>query len=308
MNNCSTTFPTSLCKLRHFERVWERLQETHCKRHAIPYSLLVLGQSGVGKSALARAYCESHPVVPTPSKLIMPVLYVALTDTTTPKALVEQLLHALNVTAFNRSTTLLQLQDRLLHLLSMHQVELVIIDEVQECLPRAHGPARQKIIKLLTWLIDHSQIPFALFGTPIAENLFRFGADNEEYKTEEQFSRRCYAPIRLTAIPPMSQSWLAAANYFLDKRDHSPFDIKYQSHKGLLNRLYLATSGKFGLLEKFLLHLPSDINMFDEQQLPILAKVYATTISDKNLNPFDDVVFNDIELESHIQRFKQEFK
>lgn len=308
MINCSNTFPTNLCKLRHFEKLWEMLHETHSKRFAIPYSLLVLGQSGVGKSALARAYCESHPMVPTPTKLIMPVIYIALTDTTTPKALVEQLLFALNVTAHNRATTLLGLQDRLLNLLRDHKVEMVIIDEVQECLPRAHGPARQKIIKLLTWLIDHSKIPFALFGTPIAENLLRFGANTEEYKTEEQFSRRCYAAVRLVAIPPRCDSWLASVNYFLKKRSHSVFDIKYQSHKTLLDRLYLATSGKFGLLEKFMLHMPSEINIFDERELTVLAKVYAFTISDKILNPFDKAVFSDIEVERLIQGYMQEFK
>lgn len=301
-------FPNHLCKLTHYAKLWELLVKTHNKSTTIPYSLVVLGESGVGKSALARAYSDAYPKTNATDRVIMPVLYFALTDTSSPNSLLEQTLRALTITQFNRRCTLLSLQDRLLKLLKEHNVELIIIDEVQECLPRAHGPARQKIIKLLTWLIDHSKIPFVMFGTPIAQNLLRFGEQSDEYKTEEQFSRRCYPPVNLTAILPRSHSWLNAVNFFLDKLQHPHFNIEFESHKDLLNRLYIATSGKFGLLEKFMLHLPVDINMFDEQRLTTLARVYFDTISTKKSNPFNISSISDVEIEGLIEQYSKKLQ
>lgn len=280
--------------------------KTHQKEHGIPYSSLVLGQSGVGKSAIAKAYYKSFPQKLCDGIDVKPVVYVSLTDTTTPKGLVEQLLHALNVTTFNRTNNLLELQDRLLKLLKKHKVEFVIIDEVQECLPKVSGPARQKIIKQLTWLIDNSKIPFAMFGTPIAENLLTFGVGTEDYKSEEQFSRRCYSPIRLTPIPPKSNSWLKAVNYFVSKRSEPELTTSDELQIDLINRLYVATEGRFGLLEKFMIHLPLDLNILLPESRETMAQVFYRTISDKKLNPFIFEDYDDVKIEAAIQQLKRE--
>ena len=300
-------FPETLCQLPFLNSLWLTIAETHHKQCEKTYNLLVLSQSGVGKSALAKAYKAEYPSVKINEKLIIPVIYIALTDTASPKALVEQLLYSFNITRFNRSVSLLELQDRFLFLLKAHQVELIIIDEVQECLPRAQGPAKQKIIKLITWLTDHGGVPFVLFGTPIAKNMLQFGVDTEEYKTEEQLSRRCCAPIVLPAIQPFSKSWLKAVNFFLEKCSHPHLDASYKSHQSIMNRLYLATKGKFGLLEKFMLHLPEGINLHDENANKLLSKVYIKTIliSNTGLNPFCEDTFSDTDIEIKLYLMKE---
>lgn len=302
-------FPEQLCQLVHFTEVWKRLIAAHSKSHGgKPYALLVLGYSGVGKTALAQEYFKAFPKRIENEKLIMPVLYVALTDTTTPKCLVQQLLGAMNVSDYNRANTLLQLQSRLLKLLQQHEVQMVIIDEVQECLPRAYGPARQKIIKLLSWLIDHSQLPFALFGTPIAKKLITFGDQNDEYKTEEQFSRRCYAPIDLKPIPPASNYWLEAVNFFMDKRNQPRFDATFEMHRAFLNRLYIATEGRIALLEKLMIHIPANQNFLDSRSRMTLAYAFHSTISNSKANPFRDEDFDDAQVEATIQILKEAFR
>lgn len=302
-------FPAELCQLVHYTEVWNRLFTTHSKSNGgIPYALLVLGYSGVGKTALAQQYFRAFPKRVENEKVVMPVLYVALTDTSSPKCLVQQILGAMNVTDFNRANTLLQLQSRLLKLLKQHEVQMVIIDEVQECLPRAHGPARQKIIKLLSWLIDHSQLPFALFGTPIAKKLITFGEKNDEYKTEEQFSRRCYAPINLSPIPPASNYWLDAVNFFMDKRNQPRFDAKLEMHRSFMNRLYIATDGRMALLEKFMIHVPENLRFLDSSSRKTLAHVFYTTISNSKQNPFLDTDYDDAEVEATIQLLKKGLK
>lgn len=303
MNNAA--FPSQLCKLRQTETLWERLRETHQCDHRIPYGMLIVGKSGVGKTALAKAYQESFPPIETPEKKIFPVVYVALTETRSPKGLVEQLVNAFNITRFNRATTLLSLQERLLNLIKVHKVEFFIIDEVQECIPTSYGRARQDIVKQITWLINETKLPFAFFGTPIAKELVSFSSDT--YKDEEQLSRRLYAPLQLSAIPPMSASWMDSINFFLLKRDHPPLDKQYNSHQTLMNRLYLATSGKFGLLEKFMLHLPTGLNLLDEHAHEVLTAAYRKTISTSPLSPFDDKDFGMVELAHHMQRLKSEY-
>lgn len=248
------------------------------------YSLLMTGESGVGKTFIAKHYCAMYPSIEMPEKTVYRVLYCKLMQTKSAIDLLLQLTMALGAIPARTTTKVYLAQKRLLHLLKEHKVELIILDEVQECLPDVDGIMAQRMAKQFASLIDCSGIPLVLLGTPTAARLLnlKYGDSKHQLFGEEQLSRRFISEQRIYPIPQRCQAWLDCVNYFCDKFIFEKFSMQ---DKAVLNRLYLATNGKPGLIEKLFHFLPQEQTAIAPDELQ---QSYQLSISSTSINPFDN--------------------
>ncbi|WP_339351061.1 TniB family NTP-binding protein [uncultured Alteromonas sp.] len=266
------------------------LERVHHKRFDANYSLLITGLSGTGKSYFASSYLSHYPSINTPQLTIRPVVYVKLTETRTAVDLLLQIVKAFTNVVGNNVNKAHIVQDRLSVLLREHKVELIIIDEVQECLTDIDGITSQRMAKQIAALLDNNpDISLLMLGTPVAGRLLRlrYGKSTERLKGEEQLSRRFMAEQKLNIIPSRCQCWLACCNYFSEKYKFSSFSLE---DKQLLNRLHIATDGRIGLLNK----LFSVAQIIEQPYFhKKLEEAYLASINSSAFNPFNTDMLSD---------------
>lgn len=278
----------------------ETIEQIHQQNGELKYSMLLTGESGSGKTYLAKLYLDRYPHKDTIEKILIPVLYCKLTQTKTATDLLLQLTGALGASTDRPTTKTYIAQKRLVHLLKEHHVELIIVDEVQECLPDIDGITAQRMAKQFAALIDDAKIPLLLIGTPLAARLLklRYGSTKCQTHGEEQLSRRFIARQLLLPIPPRCQAWLNCINYFCSKYIFQSLTIQ---DKAMLNRIYVATQGKLGLIEKLFAFLPPKNT---EITVENLFYSFNLSINTQVTNPFDIYLFTDDDISSMLDSWK----
>lgn len=266
------------------------LEHVHHKQFDANYSLLITGLSGTGKSYFATSYLERYPPSNTHELKIRPIVYVKLTETRTSVDLLLQIVKAFTPVIGNNIKKAHIVQDRLSVLLREHKVELIIIDEIQECLTDIDGITSQRMAKQIAGLLDNNpNISLVMLGTPVAGRLLRlkYGKSTERVKGEEQLSRRFLAEQQLNIIPSRCQCWLNCCNYFSKKYNFTDFSL---DDKKLLNRLHIATDGKIGLLNK----LFSVAQIIEQPEFSEkLEHAYSASINSSAFNPFNIDMLSD---------------
>ncbi|KTF14777.1 ATP-binding protein [Pseudoalteromonas sp. H105] len=266
------------------------IEQVHNQQFDKAYGLLITGLSGTGKTFLAKNYQSQFKVRKTPELTTYPVVYVKLSETRTATDLLLQIIKSFTNVLGRHSNKAFVVQDRLSALLVAHQVELIIIDEVQECLTDIDGITSQRMAKQIAALIDNNpQVGIVLIGTPVAGRLLRlkYGKSKERLQGEEQLSRRFLSEQTLTIIPSRCDCWLNCCNYAAEIFKFSPFS---RNDLVLLNRLHVATEGKIGLLLKLF-----SIASFSSEETNIekFEDAYLTGINSSAYNPFDEDAFSD---------------
>lgn len=266
------------------------LERVHHKHFDANYSVLITGLSGTGKSFFASSYLSHYPPIDTPQLRIRPVVYVKLTETRTAVDFLLQIVKAFTNVVGNNVNKAHIAQDRLSVLLREHKVELVIIDEVQECLTDIDGITSQRMAKQIATLLDNNpNISLVMLGTPVSGRLLRlkYGKSTERLKGEEQLSRRFLAEQHLRIIPSRCDCWLNCCNYFSKKYNFTDFSL---DDKKLLNRLHIATDGRIGLLNK----LFSVAQIIEQPYFhKKLEEAYLVSINSSAFNPFNTDTLSD---------------
>jgi len=237
--------------LRHwyFDDVVKKINLIHQQTDESKYSLLVVGVSGAGKSKLAKWYKSQFPETKATEVVLKPVVYVHLKQPNSPNNLLEQIITGMGTSIFPRSKTVYNLVLQLKVLLKECKTELIIIDETQECLPDTDGPKAQSMAKTFVAILEQCKVPLILMGTPALKRILKlkYRADKKGFSKEEQLSRRFLATCDLAIFISRTDEWLEAVNFFGEKagmRKLIKGDIT------LLDRIYVATGGRIGLLKK----------------------------------------------------------
>ncbi|WNC68026.1 TniB family NTP-binding protein [Thalassotalea nanhaiensis] len=264
------------------------------------YSLLITGLSRCGKSFIGIRYAELHQPFHLDGVKQTPILYVKLNGAKSSVDVLNQIILALGGPESKTGTKPHTVQERLTKLFPEHGVQMVFIDEVQDCLPQSDGKQAQEMAKQFCRLFDDSGIPFVLLGTPSAKRLvnIRFGKNNDNLllvKTdEEQVSGRMLAPLNLPTIFPRTQCWIDCVQFFLDKFN-LPSEIA--TNKLLLNRIYVATEGRLGFLEK-LMFIVSTKKFATSSTMQMFERAYKLAFCPKPDNPFNEEAFTDHTIKS----------
>jgi Cdc6-like AAA superfamily ATPase len=132
-----------------------------------PECLIVVGDTGSGKTTIIEKYLADNPRLETNSGSIIPTLFISLPANATPVTACESLLSAMgDPLAFSHGKDPAQLMKIAKDLLNQCQVELIIIDEFQHMIDRKSRDVLHSVADWLKMIIIRSKIPVVLFGMP----------------------------------------------------------------------------------------------------------------------------------------------
>jgi hypothetical protein len=146
--------------------------------------LLILGESGTGKSSLCRLIEQKFERFSTPECDVVPVLVIAVPPAATIASVAVTMLTKLGDPSPS-SGNISAKSARIVILCRACRVELVLFDEAQHIHDRGQVVTHYLVGDWLKNLIDEMKIPTVFFGLPRLENLLQV---NEQLR--RRFSRR----------------------------------------------------------------------------------------------------------------------
>ncbi|TNE65432.1 MAG: transposase [Alphaproteobacteria bacterium] len=135
-----------------------------------PECLLILGESGVGKTTIKEFYLRRYPRTETTSGTTIPVLAAAIPVPATMKAMATALLISLGDPSALRGSLDNKTQ-RLYKLIRECEVEILILDEFQHFIDRDNLRVLRSVSDWLKNLISETKVPVVLTGLPYSRNV-----------------------------------------------------------------------------------------------------------------------------------------
>jgi hypothetical protein len=200
---------------------------------------MVLGYTGAGKTQIALQYLARFPRSVVDGQTIVPVLYAVMPDKPTRRSIVEAMLKALGDPAYDRGPSADHLTYRLSKLLKKCRTRVILIDEFQHVLDRAHKNVAPEAAEWLKTFWYANKIGVVLFGL---DHSFEFFVRKEN----KQLRRRFRAPITLNPIPWKDDPEGVGVTYglfLLDLDQAQPFPNFGMADPEFAMRMWLATKG-----------------------------------------------------------------
>jgi len=150
----------------------------------IAHHLLVLGESGTGKSSLCRWVEQQYPRFALPDRDVAPVLIVPVPPAATIASMASAMLEKLGDPAAATGTASAK-TSRVITLCRACRVEMILFDEAQHIHDRGQATTHYMVGDWLKSLIDQTSVPTVFLGLPRLEQLLQV---NEQLR--RRFSRR----------------------------------------------------------------------------------------------------------------------
>jgi Cdc6-like AAA superfamily ATPase len=160
----------------HLEELWRDAQAR------IPIVSPLIGETGTGKSTVAKAFVNAHPQVRTADGLQIPVLYIEVAPNPTPRALGEAFLAALGdprPTAGSAANKL----DRIGSNMESSGTVMVFLDDVQHFIDKRQRIALFAATDYLKTLVATQNVVLVCLGLPEARLVIQ---SNEQLRTRSQ--------------------------------------------------------------------------------------------------------------------------
>ena len=159
--------------------------------YGVASCMLLTGESGSGKSELAKYYLNNNPVIEEEERTRIPVLHFELKSVSTPRDLLISLLVAIGdpqkgKNARNQD----ELFGRLVGLIKVVGMELLILDEIQVIIERRSQQVLTGIADLFKDLIKNTEIPIVFVGMPWSRYLI-----NANRQLERRVKYRYQFPV-----------------------------------------------------------------------------------------------------------------
>jgi chromosomal replication initiation ATPase DnaA len=135
-----------------------------------PPCLLLVGDTGNGKTVLLERYCQSHPEYEQPEdgRLVRPVLYMQAPHTPDEKSFYAGILEAIGA-PYPANEHIINRQWRVIHLLKTVKVKVLVIDEIHNILSGTQKTHRN-FLAVLRFLTNELRIPLVGAGIRTAQN------------------------------------------------------------------------------------------------------------------------------------------
>lgn len=275
----------SFINFQHVKRILsalDRMLEYQCGNEEAEH-IMLLGESGVGKSTLLTRYVDRHPVIEHEELTEVPVLYVALGQSPTPKKLASTLLKALKDPKWYMGKED-ELTARLVFLIGQCRVRLVIIDEANHLIDRGGEKTLHTAADWLKRLVDASRISFVLAGIPRTRTLL---ATNDQLR--ERFREVIEIDRFSVANKSAEHEFRSALNVFKKYlRELPTLDLSGAA----ITRLFaFATDGRLRDIRRLLVRAVELAYEYPDPRLTesVLAEAFQTVIypgSPDKRNPF----------------------
>ncbi|GAC08535.1 TniB family NTP-binding protein [Paraglaciecola chathamensis] len=276
----------------------ERMIKRGLRYHGIKSTgMIIKGDAGTGKTHFAKKLKEELTArsVTIADHDTMPVLMISAPQQSKVPDMIQKLLYELGDIKPNQGKHNDKL-NRLFRLLNELKVELIIVDEIHDYLPKKGNSKNSAALSFLKLLMDEALIPILFMGTEKASMLstmsdelgsrlrYSYTFSKLPYGVDD-FSKKDFAEMA-TAFA----EYLPQQNRSLNFVMFNECGVKFNNTK-LLDRLYVATNGlPRGLRDLF---LEINIEMEDDSDfspsLDSLARIYAGLESMNNyidFNPF----------------------
>lgn len=269
-------------RLRQVQRMMDRCM-TWSRDAQEPYCLLVVGQTGVGKTTLITDYVARHPREVTAESTVIPVLNAGIPAPATMKAMATELLAKLGDPMAQRGT-LSQQTWRLRRLLQFCGVRLIVLDEFNHFIDRDSDKVLRSVADWLKVLIDSTGIPMVLVGTLNSRSVL---------DANEQLRRRFGTHERLDPFHWNEEEEPQFRRFLKELDERLPLPERSDlADRDLAFRFFTASRGTIAGVMKIVrkaTHLAIEAGR-PKLDLPLLARVFAEdSLDDDAPNPFLDL-------------------
>lgn len=269
-----------------FNEVLTRLQGLHqlWLQGASARNLLLVGESGAGKTSALTTFANQHPPFATEDGQRMLVVYVRVPAGPTVRSFAESILIALGAgSQMNGSAA--EKTNQIVKLLINSQSQFLIVDEFHHFCD-SRRKTFEEVTEWLKILIDTVAIPTVLAGLPECETILR---------SNQQLRRRFAARVPLSAI-----GWQSAADQNLFRDVLHAFDTEINRERplwglaewDLVRSMHYATNGLLGYVTKIVIgaleHLiETQKTELDNEMLQIAFTRHVWRDGVNELNPFN---------------------
>lgn len=212
---------------------------------AQPRHALLLGESGTGKTWVARYLQKDSPEREEVDCIVRPIVRVDTPSAPSIKSLAESLLTALGDPIPDRGTAVAK-RDRALLLIATCKVQMIIFDEFQHFIDSGQSNSLQSVADWLKLFIDECGIPCVLMGLPRCALILSIN---------EQLRRRFSTHLKLAPFSINSQTQFDEFRVVLNEFDHAlPSAMRAGfAEPEFTRRMYYASNGLIGYVQKLVI-------------------------------------------------------
>jgi hypothetical protein len=234
-----------------FQKAFEQIEENLklFRATGVARNLLILGESGAGKTSLCRLFVERHPKLVLPERDIIPVLYVCVPAAATIAGTVEAILAALGDPEPERGTVSVKTA-RAVRIARGCGVEMLLCDESQHIQDRGRTHSQYFVGDWLKSFMDALGLPVVLLGLPRTQTLLQ---------VNEQLRRRFTHRLSLSVQQSGDGADSSDDNSFdlfhaLASALPLPLDPRPFGWRELGMRLHFATDGRIAYVKQLLVN------------------------------------------------------
>lgn len=233
-------FPPFVTAVESIESNLNLYRETGLVEH-----LLVLGESGTGKSSLCRLIAQKYPRFDMPDRDVYPALVVAIPPAATIASVAEVMLARLGDPSPATGSVSAK-TSRVVTLCRGCRVELVLFDEAQHIHDRGQVATHYMVGDWIKNLIDEMSVPTVFLGLPRLEQLLQV---NEQLR--RRFSRRLRLALGQSKGDSIHSECLQLFNS-LGSCIPVPLSSGSYGWEEMGMRLYYASDGRVAYIKKLL--------------------------------------------------------
>jgi len=274
-------FPSYVAAFNDIEALLKLYRGSGLAQH-----LLVLGETGTGKTTLCRDFVTRYPRMVLSDRDVVPVLHVSIPSAATIASVTEAMLAKLGDPAPTAGTVSAKTA-RAVKLARAQSVELLLIDEAQHIQDRGRLPTQYLVGDWLKTVMDELNVPTVLLGLPRVGQLLQV---NEQVR--RRFSRRRYLQMGQCGETSIEAECL---QLFLSLGDSFPIPIRAGnfSWDEMAQRVHYASDGRVAYIKKLLagairVALERELDCIDASVLQEAFNAEVWWEGVEQLNPFSE--------------------